>query len=124
MQGKTGVARLTLATDVPVLPLAVWGSHNVWRRGGIKSLAFGRPYPHGREKRLAGSQLMGVVERQRRMLAPGEDLAIWSIRLQGKGFKHGPAVGSHVAELVAGTAKPREPFLLAAKQRQQERAVQ
>ena len=43
MQGKTGVARLTLATDVPVLPLAVWGSHNVWRRGGIKSLAFGRP---------------------------------------------------------------------------------
>ena len=43
MQGKTGVARLTLLTDVPVLPLAVWGSHNVWQRAGIKSLAFGRP---------------------------------------------------------------------------------
>jgi 1-acyl-sn-glycerol-3-phosphate acyltransferase len=43
MQGKTGVARLTLATDVPVLPLAVWGSHNVWQRDGVKSAAFGRP---------------------------------------------------------------------------------
>jgi sarcosine oxidase len=42
----------------------------------------------------------------------------------GHGFKHGPAVGHHVAELVAGTAEPREPFLLAAKQRRQERAVQ
>lgn len=43
MQGKTGVARLTLATDVPVLPLAVWGSQNVWQRDGVRSLAFGRP---------------------------------------------------------------------------------
>ena len=42
----------------------------------------------------------------------------------GHGFKHGPAVGSHLAELVAGTAKPREPFLLATKMRQQERAIQ
>jgi 1-acyl-sn-glycerol-3-phosphate acyltransferase len=43
MQGKTGVARLTLATDVPVLPLAVWGSQHVWQRDGVKSLEFGRP---------------------------------------------------------------------------------
>jgi len=43
MQGKTGVARLTLATDVPVLPIAVWGSQYVWQRDGIRSLAFGRP---------------------------------------------------------------------------------
>jgi 1-acyl-sn-glycerol-3-phosphate acyltransferase len=43
MQGKTGVARLTLATDVPVLPLAVWGSQHVWQRDGVTSLAFGRP---------------------------------------------------------------------------------
>ena len=42
----------------------------------------------------------------------------------GHGFKHGPAVGSHIAELVAGTAKPREPFLIATKLRQQDRAVQ
>jgi 1-acyl-sn-glycerol-3-phosphate acyltransferase len=43
MQGKNGVARLTLASDVPVLPLAVWGSQNVWQRDGVKSVAFGRP---------------------------------------------------------------------------------
>ena len=43
MQAKTGIARLTLATDVPVLPIAVWGSQNVWQRGGARSLAFGRP---------------------------------------------------------------------------------
>jgi 1-acyl-sn-glycerol-3-phosphate acyltransferase len=43
MQGRTGIARLTLATEVPVLPLAVWGSHHVWQREGAKSLTFGRP---------------------------------------------------------------------------------
>jgi 1-acyl-sn-glycerol-3-phosphate acyltransferase len=43
MQGRTGVARLTLATSVPVLPIAVWGSHHVWQRDGVKSLRFGRP---------------------------------------------------------------------------------
>jgi 1-acyl-sn-glycerol-3-phosphate acyltransferase len=43
MQGKTGVARLTLAADVPVLPMAVWGSQHVWQREGVGSLSFGRP---------------------------------------------------------------------------------
>jgi 1-acyl-sn-glycerol-3-phosphate acyltransferase len=43
MVGKTGVARLTLASDVPVLPMAVWGSHHVWQREGPGSLKFGRP---------------------------------------------------------------------------------
>jgi 1-acyl-sn-glycerol-3-phosphate acyltransferase len=43
MEGKTGVARLTLDSDVPVLPLAVWGSHRVWQREGARSLKFGRP---------------------------------------------------------------------------------
>jgi 1-acyl-sn-glycerol-3-phosphate acyltransferase len=43
MRGKTGVARLTLATGVPVIPLAVWGSVPVWRRGGRRSFRFGRP---------------------------------------------------------------------------------
>jgi sarcosine oxidase len=41
----------------------------------------------------------------------------------GHGFKHGPAVGAHVAELVAGTTSPREPFLLASKRSTQDRAV-
>ena len=55
---------------------------------------------------------------------PGLD-NVWLVGCgSGHGFKHGPAVGSHVAELVMGTAKPREPFMLAAKARQQDRAVQ
>ena len=43
MRGKTGIARLTLHTGVPVLPIAVWGSQEVWQRGGAQSLKFGRP---------------------------------------------------------------------------------
>jgi 1-acyl-sn-glycerol-3-phosphate acyltransferase len=43
MQGRTGVARLTLSSEVPVLPVAVWGSQYVWQREGARSLAFGRP---------------------------------------------------------------------------------
>jgi 1-acyl-sn-glycerol-3-phosphate acyltransferase len=43
MQGKTGVARLTLSTEVPVLPVGVWGSQHVWQRGAVRSFEFGRP---------------------------------------------------------------------------------
>jgi 1-acyl-sn-glycerol-3-phosphate acyltransferase len=43
MKAKTGVARLTLATGVPVVPLAVWGAHNVWQKDGRLGMAFGRP---------------------------------------------------------------------------------
>lgn len=43
MQGKTGVARLALASGVPVIPLAVWGTQYVWKRSGAKSFKFRRP---------------------------------------------------------------------------------
>jgi 1-acyl-sn-glycerol-3-phosphate acyltransferase len=43
MQAKTGIARLSLATGVPVLPIAVWGSQHVWQRDGSRSLRYGRP---------------------------------------------------------------------------------
>ncbi|MGH2739432.1 MAG: lysophospholipid acyltransferase family protein [Actinomycetota bacterium] len=43
MQGKTGVARLTLASEVPVIPIAIWGSQSIWQREGRGSLKFGRP---------------------------------------------------------------------------------
>jgi 1-acyl-sn-glycerol-3-phosphate acyltransferase len=43
MKGKTGIARLALATSVPVLPIAVWGSQAVWQREGLGDLRFGRP---------------------------------------------------------------------------------
>ena len=42
MQAKTGIARLALASEVPVLPFATWGTQAVWRRGN-HSLKFGRP---------------------------------------------------------------------------------
>jgi 1-acyl-sn-glycerol-3-phosphate acyltransferase len=43
MRAKTGIARLTLATRVPVIPLAVWGSAPVWQKSGARDLKFGRP---------------------------------------------------------------------------------
>jgi 1-acyl-sn-glycerol-3-phosphate acyltransferase len=33
MRGKTGVARMALATGVPVIPIAHWGGHHVLPRG-------------------------------------------------------------------------------------------
>jgi 1-acyl-sn-glycerol-3-phosphate acyltransferase len=43
MQGKTGVARIALEADVPVIPSAVWGAHQVVQKGGKKGITFGRP---------------------------------------------------------------------------------
>jgi 1-acyl-sn-glycerol-3-phosphate acyltransferase len=43
MRGKTGAVRLSLATGVPITPLASWGSHAVWQKSGKGSLKFGRP---------------------------------------------------------------------------------
>jgi 1-acyl-sn-glycerol-3-phosphate acyltransferase len=43
MRGKTGVVRLALASGLPVIPMASWGSHPVWQRSGPGSLRPGRP---------------------------------------------------------------------------------
>lgn len=45
MRSHTGVARLALATDVPVLPLAHWGPQHIYRRGGHPH-PFARPEVH------------------------------------------------------------------------------
>jgi 1-acyl-sn-glycerol-3-phosphate acyltransferase len=37
MGAKTGIVRLALLTDVPVIPAAVWGTANVWPKGFSKS---------------------------------------------------------------------------------------
>lgn len=42
MQARTGVARLALLSGVPVLPVAQWGAHRIYRRGGRPHL-FRRP---------------------------------------------------------------------------------
>jgi len=41
----------------------------------------------------------------------------------GHGFKHGPAVGEYVAQIISGNATPEPRFSLATKQRVQERKV-
>ena len=43
MEGKTGVSRLALASGVPVIPMASWGSQAVWQKSGPGSLRPGRP---------------------------------------------------------------------------------
>jgi 1-acyl-sn-glycerol-3-phosphate acyltransferase len=43
MKGKTGVVRLSLASGVPITPMASWGSQAVWQKSGRGSLKFGRP---------------------------------------------------------------------------------
>lgn len=43
MEGHTGVVRLSLASGVPVTPMASWGSQTVWQKSGRGSLKFGRP---------------------------------------------------------------------------------
>ena len=43
MDGKTGTVRLSLATGVPVTPMASWGSQAVWQKSGKGSLKYGRP---------------------------------------------------------------------------------
>jgi 1-acyl-sn-glycerol-3-phosphate acyltransferase len=43
MDGKTGTVRLSLATGVPITPMASWGSQAVWQKSGKGSLKYGRP---------------------------------------------------------------------------------
>lgn len=43
MRAKTGIARLALLAEVPVLPIAVWGTQAIWGRGGTRTFGWGRP---------------------------------------------------------------------------------
>ena len=47
MRARTGVARIALTADVPVLPVSHWGTQKVIRRGGRLHL-FGRPVVEAR----------------------------------------------------------------------------
>ena len=57
MEGRTGTVRLSLASGVPIIPLASWGSQAVWQKSGRGSLKFGRPVwlARGRSDRSVGS---------------------------------------------------------------------
>ena len=43
LEAKTGAVRLSLASGVPITPVASWGSQAVWQKSGRGSLKFGRP---------------------------------------------------------------------------------
>jgi 1-acyl-sn-glycerol-3-phosphate acyltransferase len=43
MRGKTGVVRLSLASGVPITPVATLGGQHVWQKSGRRSLKFARP---------------------------------------------------------------------------------
>jgi 1-acyl-sn-glycerol-3-phosphate acyltransferase len=43
MEGKTGAVRLALATGMPIIPMASWGSAPVWQKSGPGSLRPRRP---------------------------------------------------------------------------------
>jgi 1-acyl-sn-glycerol-3-phosphate acyltransferase len=43
MAAKTGTVRLSLASGLPIIPLASWGSQAVWQKAGKGSLKYGRP---------------------------------------------------------------------------------
>jgi 1-acyl-sn-glycerol-3-phosphate acyltransferase len=43
MRGRTGVVRLALDAGAPIVPMASWGSQDVWQKSGRGSLRFGRP---------------------------------------------------------------------------------
>lgn len=43
MRARSGVVRLSLASGIPITPLAIWGAQHVWQKSGRGSLKFGRP---------------------------------------------------------------------------------
>jgi len=53
MLAKTGVARLVLAADVPVIPLAHWGTQAILRYGSKRI----HPFPRKRVEALAGAPI-------------------------------------------------------------------
>jgi 1-acyl-sn-glycerol-3-phosphate acyltransferase len=76
MEGKTGLVRVALASRVPIIPMASWGSRAVWQKSGRGSLKFGRPIwttvgepislpaePGGVELRALTAEIMDAITR-------------------------------------------------------------
>jgi glycine/D-amino acid oxidase-like deaminating enzyme len=80
----------------------------------------GRPVVQGRVCQYANSSNGDfLVDRH-----PGLD-NVWLVGCgSGHGFKHGPAVGRHAAELVRGHASPMDRLGLATKRTEQARTIQ
>ncbi|HJQ72544.1 MAG TPA: 1-acyl-sn-glycerol-3-phosphate acyltransferase, partial [Actinomycetota bacterium] len=76
MEGKTGLVRVAIASGVPIIPMASWGSRAVWQKSGRGSLKFGRPIwtrvgepislpaePDGVELRALTAEVMDAITR-------------------------------------------------------------
>ncbi len=103
------------------------------RRASAEGEAQARAFLEKRFPGIANAPLVGSRVCQYENSSNGDFLIdrhpalenVWLVGCgSGHGFKHGPAVGKHVAELVQGRAEPLEPFLLANKSKQQTRSVQ
>jgi 1-acyl-sn-glycerol-3-phosphate acyltransferase len=88
-RGRTGVARIALATGAPVVPVGIWGTHRRWPRDGLRvgppwrpklAFAFGEPLePRGDPSSVTDVQaftevVMAAIAAQvteARRLAPG-----------------------------------------------------
>jgi 1-acyl-sn-glycerol-3-phosphate acyltransferase len=73
-RGKTGAVRLSIATGIPILPVATWGGQFVWRKSGRQSLAFGRPIWVAAGEPFVPTQRLGGEPDGRALRASTEDL--------------------------------------------------
>jgi 1-acyl-sn-glycerol-3-phosphate acyltransferase len=71
---RRGVARIAIASQAPVIPVAIWGTHRRWPRGGprlrrplrpVAAIAFGRaiPPPDGRDEGAQVDEYATIVGR-------------------------------------------------------------
>lgn len=100
LRGRPGVARIALATGVPVVPVAVWGTQARWPRGGLRwrplrrlpvAVAVGEPIaPRASEPPHQGQEQEGVLALTRRVMEAIEEQVRLAQRLVAEGDR-----GSH-----------------------------
>ncbi|HEY2964981.1 MAG TPA: lysophospholipid acyltransferase family protein [Actinomycetota bacterium] len=73
-RGRTGAVRLSVATGIPILPIATWGGQFVWRKSGRQSLAFGRPIWVAAGEPFDPSERLGDEPDARALRASTDDL--------------------------------------------------
>ncbi len=102
------------------------------RNASKKGEADARAYLHNRFPEFADAPLSETRVCQYENSSDGHFLMdrhpgfenVWLVGCgSGHGFKHGPAVGDHVLNLINRTSEPQEPFLLGSKGLQQDRIV-
>lgn len=71
-RGRTGVGRIALAAGAPIVPVAIWGTHDRWPRSGLRrtrpwrtrvAIVFGTPVsvdPHADLAALTGTVMRAI----------------------------------------------------------------